>query len=234
MLSAQDYLGLKNNLLGFRKANNIIKDDNGNIQTDDVRTGLDFDFDLFYINQHKKFNMIYQVGYRRFYEKNKTIEIEEGVADQTVRSRIIEQYAMSIGIEKEIKWQSLVLFYGAELPFVYQPKRKEYFDSDILDQSTNQKIGSFETITKRPQAFATGLNLNIRLYHFFGRFGVGLEITNGFRLDKPSKNIENTLNVYNLDGSLNYSVQQNRTEKRLTISQNSYFSIGFRYKLSKE
>ncbi len=168
--------------------------------------------------------------YSRSKETRLLSELRAGTEDISVRSNTLYLYTIAMSIERIINIDKVDFYYGLGLvPFEFRPSFKRIIGSDIVD-NTNTLLGRIDYITHHPQAYYARINLPLRIYHNFGRFGIGLELINGLRFQKPGKTTKQEVRQYDATGELIETSWDEKQDNRFEIQKMSTFSIGFQYK----
>ncbi len=183
------------------------------------------------IASYRKQKSVYSLRFDFFQDKdNRNLsEIREGTEDITLRTSTIQTFRIGIGFERILSFDKLDFYYGIAIPVEFRPNFKGTISSNILD-SSNILLGSVEYITHYPNSYYAYINLPIRIYHNFGRFGIGLELINGIRFQKPGKTTKQEVRQYDSVGELIETSWDEKQDDRFEIQKISTFSIGFQYK----
>jgi len=230
-LSAQNFIGFRNSIsYSLNNENSFELDSDSVIESRSVK---DIDIDLFLIKKLKKLNIKYQIGYRQF---SSTRNLFQGTYDRSgtlFNQRTNIRYHASIGINNYIDLKPLKLFYGVELPFSYELKQKTVNLLVRMDENENT-TNSFESIYDTPQQLHFGLNLDFKIYYFYKKIGIGVELINGFQIQKANGERTTENNIYDSNNILIESATFTESEDRMALIKRSYIAIGLMYQFNKK
>jgi len=227
-LFSQNFIGFRNSI--FYHFNNEKSFELDSYSSLEVRPVRDIDIDFFLIEQKEKFNIKYQIGYRQFSSyRNRS----ESLADNSIiiysQRKIIRLHAL-FGINNYIDLKPLRFFYGVEFPFSYELKTKDVNSTIRMNENT---VDSYESIFYTPQQFHFGINLDFKIYYFYKRIGVGIELLNGFQLQTTDGEFIIENNLYDSNNVLIDSEIFTELEKRSIWLKRSFVSIGIMYQFQK-